>query len=674
MADNENIVRIQTNFTAGEFDPLLRARVDLDQYRAAAKTLTNVICLPQGAVERRPGLQYIDTIPAATNPQDGVRLQSFEFSTEQQYVFLFVSNRLYIYKLGELVTNINGTGNDYLDLSSTGIASSNLSELYFLQSADVLIILQQDIEPVQITRGASHSSWTVSNISFEYIPKYAFTITTSAGSTFASHTHLTPSGIEDTIRLTNKPTNGIFSDPESTYVNQYINVEPYGRIRIVKKISDDELEGFVEIPLASTEDIPVADWEFESGYEDVWSSSRGWPRSGTFHEGRLFFGGSKSRPSTVWGSVVSDFFNFNPGQQLPDEAVEATLDTDEVNAINSIVSNRDLLVFTSGGEFFVPQGSLDPIEPTNIIFKVTTRTGSKALKPISTENATYFIQKQGNQLIEYVFQDTDVNYRSQNFSLFSSHLVDNPVDITHVNPTSTSRPHTIILVNQDGTIAAYPFIRYQQVISPSLWTTDGLFKTACTDFDEIYVVVKRTINGSDVYHLEKFDFDFTTDAATQFFGATLPGTTSVTGLNYLEGETVDVVRDDLALQQKTVSSGGITIDVAPTEYVEVGIPYTPIIETLPVETRLPNGNVQGFLKRITEVNLILNSTQSIKVDTEEVSFRNLEDLSLGTGIEFYTGIKTVQPLNGFTEESTLTITQTKPLFFTLLGIEYKVSI
>jgi len=674
MADNENIVRIQTNFTAGEFDPLLRARVDLDQYRAAAKTLTNVICLPQGAVERRPGLQYIDTIPAAASPQNGTRLVSFEFSTEQQYVFLFVSNRLYIYKLGELVTNINGTGNDYLDLSSTGIASSNLSELYFLQSADVLIILQQDIEPVQITRGASHSSWTVSNISFEYIPKYAFTITTAAGSTFASHTHLTPSGIEDTIRLTNKPTNGIFSDPESTYVNQYINVEPYGRIRIVKKISDDELEGFVEIPLASTEDIPVADWEFESGYEDVWSSSRGWPRSGTFHEGRLFFGGSKSRPATVWGSVVSDFFNFAPGQQLADEAVEATLDTDEVNAINAIVSNRDLLVFTSGGEFFVPQGSLDPIEPTNIIFKVTTRTGSKALKPISTENATYFIQRQGNQLIEYVFQDTDVNYRSQNFSLFSSHLVDNPVDITHVNPTSTSRPHTIILVNQDGTIAAYPFIRYQQVISPSLWTTEGLFKTACTDFDEIYVVVKRTINGSDVYHLEKFDYDFTTDAATQFFGATLPTTTTVSGLSYLEGETVDIVRDDLALEQKTVSSGGITIDVAPTEYVEVGIPYTPIIETLPVETRLPNGNVQGFLKRITEVNLILNSTQSIKVDTEEVSFRNLENLNLGNGIEFFTGIKTVQPLNGFTEESTLTITQTKPLFFTLLGIEYKVSI
>ena len=130
----------------------------------------------------------------------------------------------------------------------------------------------------------------------------------------------------------------------------------------------------------------------------------------------------------------------------------------------------------------------------------------------------------------------------------------------------------------------------------------------------------------------------------------------------------------MALDQKTVSSGAITTDIVPTTYVEVGIPYTPQIVTLPIETRLPNGNVQGFLKRITEVNLILNLTQNIKVDTEEVSFRNLEALSLGTGIEFFTGIKTIQPLSGFTEESTLTITQTKPLFFTLLGIEYKVSV
>ena len=424
MADNENIVRIQTNFTAGEFDPLLRARIDLEQYRAAAKTLRNVVCLPTGGVERRPGLQYIDTIPSAANPQNGTRLVGFEFSTTQQYVFLFSNNRLFIYKLGELQQNINGSGNDYLDLSSTSISSTNLSELYFAQSADTLIICHEDMNPVTITRGASHTTWTVANMTFDFIPKYPFTISKSnpAGT-------VTASAVDGNIELTFSSTVA-----SSSYVNQYINAENgFGRARVTKFVSTTKVEAFVEVPFSNTNAIANGDWELESGYEDVWSSTRGYPRSCTFHEGRLYFGGSKSRPATVWGSIVGDFFNFNPGQQLADEALEATLDTDQVNAINAIVSNRDLLVFTTGGEFFVPQGSLDPIEPTNIIFKVTTRTGSKGVKPVSTENATYFIQRQGNQLIEYVFQDSDVNYRSQNFSLLSSHLLDNPVDLTHLH-------------------------------------------------------------------------------------------------------------------------------------------------------------------------------------------------------------------------------------------------
>ena len=55
MADSENITRIQTNFTSGEFDPLLRGRIDLDQYQTAASTLNNVSVLPQGIVQRRAG-------------------------------------------------------------------------------------------------------------------------------------------------------------------------------------------------------------------------------------------------------------------------------------------------------------------------------------------------------------------------------------------------------------------------------------------------------------------------------------------------------------------------------------------------------------------------------------------------------------------------------------------
>ena len=792
MADNENIVRIQSNFTAGEFDPLLRGRVDLEQYFAAADELTNFLCLPQGPIERRPGLEYIDTIPSAAAPQNGVRLVNFEFSTTQQYVFLFSNDRLFIYKLGVLQTNINGSGNDYLDLSSTGISSTNLSELYFSQSADTMIITQEDMNPVSITRGGNHTTWTAANISFGYNPQHGFSLTTTTGTSVLGHTNyfLEPSATEGTIRLTakssilNPPTTvAIFTSSDATYEKQYINIEPHGRVRILKKVSTSVLEGFVEVPLASTENIVGADFELESGYEDVFSSTRGFPRSSTFHEGRLFFGGTKSLPSTIFGSVVGDFFNFDPGQQLADEAIEATLNTDQVNAITAILSNRDLLIFTTGGEFFVPQGNLDPIQPTNIVFKSTTRVGAKQIKPLATENATYFIQRQGKQLREYLFADSDVNYKSINFSLFSSHLLNDPVDMTLRRQVNTNDSDKIIIINSDGTIACYPFLRDQKVVAPSLWNTAGSFLSTCVDFDEIYVVVKRpasnfasctitvtdyanisnnspiilqqpdgtestftavtgtagsgefvvetsnnatatnlktlidadpnfsasvstntvtvtravsgyenlTVTSSDPtrlavtqfslgaesnYYLEKFDEDFTTDSAKQYsstLGNAISNTTA-TGLNHIDGFNADIVRDDLALSKQTVASNQITLDAVPSSYVEVGIPYPVRLKTLPIETKLPNGNVQGFLKKITEVNLILHLSQTATVDGEQITFRNLTDLKLGSGIEFFTGIKTIQPVNGFTEETQLTITLDQPLFFFLLGLEYKVSI
>lgn len=40
-------VDIQTNFSTGELDPLLRARVDLQQYNNALEKATNVVVQPR---------------------------------------------------------------------------------------------------------------------------------------------------------------------------------------------------------------------------------------------------------------------------------------------------------------------------------------------------------------------------------------------------------------------------------------------------------------------------------------------------------------------------------------------------------------------------------------------------------------------------------------------------
>ncbi len=56
-------VDVQTNFSTGELDPLLRSRVDLQQYNNALAKATNVVIQPQGGIRRRPGLKHILELP-----------------------------------------------------------------------------------------------------------------------------------------------------------------------------------------------------------------------------------------------------------------------------------------------------------------------------------------------------------------------------------------------------------------------------------------------------------------------------------------------------------------------------------------------------------------------------------------------------------------------------------
>jgi len=345
------LVSIQTNFSSGEIDPLLRARVDLKQYQNGAETLTNVLVQPQGGVRRRGGLKYIMELPSGASPSGGTRSVPFEFSVDDSYMLVFANQRMYVFKNKALITNINGSGNDYLAVSA--VTSSILATMCWTQSADTLIITHKDINPIKIVRGATDADWTVSNITFTSIPKYAYTLSTSN----PAYT-LTPSAVSGSITLT--ASGSVFS---AGSVGQYVNANPQGRARIVGYTSATVVTAVTEVPFFSTSAVASGQWEYESGYEDVWSSSKGWPRTCTFHEGRLYFGGSKSRPSTIWGSKINLFFDFTPDQAYDDDAIEATLDTNSLNVITDIISGRDLQVFTTGGEFYVAQSGLEPITP-----------------------------------------------------------------------------------------------------------------------------------------------------------------------------------------------------------------------------------------------------------------------------------------------------------------------
>ena len=153
-------VDIQTNFTSGEIDPLLRARVDIKQYANGASKLTNVFVQPQGGVKRRPGLKHIYELDAAYAPDDGIRLVPFEFSTTDSYMLMFTHQKMHVIRNGAVVDDINGSGNDYLTISA--LTSAMINDMCWTQSADTVIVTHEDLNPIKIVRGATSADWTVS--------------------------------------------------------------------------------------------------------------------------------------------------------------------------------------------------------------------------------------------------------------------------------------------------------------------------------------------------------------------------------------------------------------------------------------------------------------------------------------------------------------------------------
>jgi hypothetical protein len=658
-------VTIQTNFTAGEIDPLLRSRIDIKSYENGLETAQNVLCQPQGGITRRSGLRYINALPnsGTESAANGVRLVAFEFSTSDSYMLCFTHNRMHVYKNGALITNINGSGNSYLDTSGVSLSSARLANMCWTQSADTLIVVHEDLAPIKIVRGGTDATWTASAISFDSIPKYAFTLSVSNPSGT-----LTPSAVSGKVTLT--ASSSVFS---SGSVGQYVNVVPQGRAKIVQYTSGTVVNAITEFPFFNTSAVASGSWELESGYENVWSAGKGWPRTVTFHQGRLYFGGSKSRPSTVWGSKVGIFFDFEGTEGLDDDSVEATLDTNTFNAITDIISGRDLMIFTTGGEFYVPQQGLEPITPTSFFVSTTGRAGSKqGIRVQQLESGVLFIQRQGKILSEIAYSDTQLTYLTSKISLLSGHLLKNPTRMALRRAVDTDENDLLLITNStDGTIAAYSIMRSQNVIAPSEFVTaGGEFLDVGVDITTIYTVVKRTISGVAQYYVERFDSTLLTDSAVT------GGVSSTASMSHVVGKEVNILLDGIVQANQTVPGGGtVTFPRASTSSYEVGLPITVQATTMPIDLKIQSGTRLGFKKRIVEVNALVYETQNMVINGTEVPFRSFDTVStLDADVPDYTGTKVLHGILGYSNEAKITITQNAPLKLTLLGLEYKVGV
>ena len=728
------VTQFQTNFSVGELDPLLRARTDLDQYQNALEQAQNVIVQPQGGIKRRDGLKFIHNFGGTFTdfkliPFEFSVADSYLLALVNGRIYIFKDGVLQTNISGSgndylAAPDITAAMLDEIEYTQAVdtliLCHEDLQTKRLVRNTDTnwtlenlpLINLPQyayafdthspnyDITPSATTGNITITASNATTDTGTAQGGGADTITLKSASSFTSDddpngmfitlTSGTGSGqtrhVEDYVASTKvltvyppwdtQPTSGTGYKVEPfapSTVNEYLQVQStFGRARYVEYVSATEMKAFVEVPFFDTATVVAGDWESEHGYEDVWSNDRGWPRSATFHEGRLYFGGSKSRPNTIWGSRVIDYFNFDPGTGLDDESVEATINTNQLNAIVNVVAGSDLRIFTTGGEFVVVQSEDTPITPAGFLVRPQTRLGTKPGVPIEDLNgASVFVQRQGKSLNAFQYGDTTRSYQVQQVSVLSSHLMKNPVDLAARRSTSTDEADRLFIVNgDDGSMAVYSILVGQQVIAPSEFTTNGEFVAVAVELSDVYCVVKRTINSATIYTLEKFDGSLTLDSAKS-------GTTgsSVT-MDHLEGETVYIVRDGVVDPTQTVPASPFTItfESAATSSYQVGLDYAVSAKTMPTEPTLPTGSVQGVKKRIVQIDALLFETKNLTLNGKNIAFRNFGENVLDSAVQPFTGLKTAHGILGYSATGQITISQSVPLPMTVLGLEYKLSV
>lgn len=658
-----------TNFTGGEFSPRLDGRNDLAKYSSACKTLENFVIYPHGSAARRSGTQFVAEVKDSSK---STRLIPFEFSTTQTYMLEFGDQYIRFYRNNG---QIQSGGSAYE--ISTPYLEAELFELKYAQSADVMYICHPNHAVRKLAR-TGHTSWTLTEVDFTDGPYLDDNISTT---TFITSAHTVGTG----RTLTASSTTGINNDTgfQTTDVGRLVRFrDGYGKITAYTSTTVVTIEILEDMGSTSSS----ADWSLGS-----FSDTTGHPTCVTFFEQRLVFAGTIDQPQTVFFSKSGDYENMDEnrgGTVADDDAIIYTIASNQVNAIRFMTATRTLIIGTAGGEFTVSGGGTDvAVTPTNILIKKQSNHGAANLDAVAAGNATLFVQRAKRKLRELAYNFDVDGYLAPDMTILAEHISEGGI----TQMAYQQEPNSILwLVRGDGQLIGFTYQRDQQVTAWHRHIFGGSFgsgNAVCesvavipTDDSEyqVWVIIKRTVDGSTVRYVEylnNFDFDETDDTSFNFLDSQLAydgsATTTISGLDHLEGETVSVLADGATHPDKTVSSGSITLDRS-SEKVKVGLAYTSLLQTMRLDAGSQDGTSQARTKRIFDVTIRMYESVGVEVgpdlnNMERIPFRSSAN-PMDQGIAVFTGDKEVEFRGNYETDGFVYVRQTQPLPLTILSL------
>lgn len=468
--------------------------------------------------------------------------------------------------------------------------------------------------------------------------------------------------------------------------------------RAVLELSDTRHRGVVKITGVDTADSLTATGTvirdlYSTGAtglwsEGAWSDYRGWPRSVELHEQRLVFGGNKSQPSTLWGSVSADFENFERNTN-DDGSIAYTIATLESNVIQWLASREGMVIGTSGEEWLMQAAnSSEPITPTNVTFKRQSRYGSEHCGAVVINDTLLFIQRGGRKVREFKYAFASDSYVAPDLTLLSEHLLRAGVRQMAFQSHTTA---VLWVVTKGGKLIGLTYERDQNVVAWHRHETDGVVESVATIYgdtpgsDELWLVVRRVVGGDYVRYIERFhplahyhiergekSACFHVDCGTDIQGAV--ASSVVSGLDWLEGREVAVLADGAVQPKKTVSGGLINLD-PPASRVIVGLPFVAEVQPTRTEMQLQDGTSAGRKVRVNRAVFRLWNTLGLQwwdgKEWRDAALRKTDD-PMGESAPLFTGEHEECVGNGYEDSVSLAVRQVDPLPLGLLAIVLKV--
>ncbi|MBX4189683.1 hypothetical protein KW791_00075 [Candidatus Parcubacteria bacterium] len=686
----------QTMFSTGEVDQTTWKRTDVQEYISAAQSLENCEVGTTGLVRKRKGTEMM--LNATAYAQANSRMYEFIDKNGNHYLLMSVDQHIHVFDAPtEGVQVVTGRGNDVVTGRGTNVVAHeqglpfvqtldtpyrtpNLDEVDYAQDNDALILSHPLYAPGRIY--ISDYATNPPTFAFEYLDIYPLPAYDFGNINYSDFdVTLSVAAAVLTFAFT-----GVGADPG--FNNDWIGglivggglseTSPLG-YAIITAVSYGAggggtvtFTGLVQQPFETDPTKYAPKGSQYSIKQPAWSAALGYPAKVLFYQNRLWFANTKALNNTVFGSKINTPINFDVGTGRDTDAIIYSVGVNNSGAIVWLNGGKQLEVYCQNIECACPQDQNSALTPTTFVIKQQSSYGASIeLKPITYINDSYYSNKTGKAFINFHYNGVGLTYVASNISAASSHLVKNPSNRALLRGSDQTQDNFVYFLNpDDDTITAFQFASEYKLaaLTPIVFQDDVSLIDIVTIANEVYILKYYNLTGT--FTVERFNPEIKIDSSRE---ASMASSGLITGLDTLDGYTVQVVYQNQDFGQYLVEDGEITVDnpeeIADT--VAVGLLYD--VDILPMYPFYDSA-AAPFMKNISRIYVDYYQSLNFYINNKLVPYQNFADIQAGLPLQPQTGTAIIAPVSGWArfDNDALRITQSSPFDLQILSIGYQI--